>query len=530
MSEIGRNYAQGTSDKYYDPVSFDYGESYSNYVLCDPEPHAKLFLWPDAKVGDKITCRVTCKVYGLLAGVESPIGYLRIECEGNVTGSTYGYIYFTFCKLSTANELSCEQEFESTMMITSDMLLNDFFTCRLYSTRAKKGTVTMKELKIEKGSTATPWVPAPEDLAANPETPVIVEPKPLDWGATMQQTFEYYTVDPNTWLDKDRLLTITKSSIERDSDAETLGSATIEATESFGECYVRTYLVTVQNGIREKHPLGTHLIQTPSTSYDGLVKKITMDAYTPLLELKENPPPLGYSILKNANVMNNAYVIARENMRGPVVPTSSSETLYDNFVANTDDTWLSFLTDLITNDKKHLDIDEMGRVLFAPDQELESLQPVWTYTDDNSSILYPDISMDHDLYGIPNVVEVIYSNNGENRIVTVKNEDENSPTSIVNRGREILYRDTNPNFQGTPTNAQLEVYAKDLLKSLSTVEYAITYSHGYCPVRLGDCVRLNYKRANMYNIKAKVIKQSIDCSPGCKVTETAKFTTKLWAG
>lgn len=371
---------------------------------------------------------------------------------------------------------------------------------------------------------------ATEDLKATSENSTIVDANSIDWSATMQQTFEYYVVDPNTWLDKDRLLTVMKSSIERDSDAETLGSASIEATESFGECYIRIYLVTVQNGIRKKHPLGTYLVQTPSTTYDGLIKKITMDAYTPLLELKENPPPLGYSILKNTNIMDNAYVIARENMRGPVVSASSSETLYDDFVANTDDTWLSFLIDLIANDKKHLDLDEMGRVLFAPDQELESLQPVWTYTDDNSSILYPDISMDHDLYGIPNVIEVVYSNNGENRIVTVKNEDENSPTSTINRGREILYRDTSPNFQGTPTNAQLESYAKDLLKSLSTVEYTITYSHGYCPVRLGDCVRLNYKRANICNIKAMVIKQSIDCTPGCKVTETAKFTTKLWEG
>ena len=51
----------------------------------------------------------------------------------------------------------------------------------------------------------------------------------------------------------------------------------------------------------------------------------------------------------------------------------------------------------------------MGRILFAPEQDVSSLQPIWTYNDDNSSILYSDISVDHDLYGIPNVVEVVYS-------------------------------------------------------------------------------------------------------------------------
>ena len=147
-----------------------------------------------------------------------------------------------------------------------------------------------------------------------------------DWGASMQQTFEYYTVDPGTWRDDQRITTVTKSTVDRDSDSETLGSASIEATESLGECYVRIYLITIQNGKREKHPLGTFLVQTPSTSFDGKVKKITMDAYTPLLELKENPPPLGYSILKKANDMDNAYIICREQMRAPVVRTTNSET------------------------------------------------------------------------------------------------------------------------------------------------------------------------------------------------------------
>lgn len=67
-----------------------------------------------------------------------------------------------------------------------------------------------------------------------------------------------------------------------------------------------------------------------------------------------------------------------------------------------------------------------------------------------------------------------------------------------------------------------------LLKSLSTVEYTITYTHGYCQTRLGDCVRLNYKAAGLTDVKAKVISQSITCESGCPVEETAKYTKNLW--
>ena len=350
----------------------------------------------------------------------------------------------------------------------------------------------------------------------------------IDWTKSMQQTFEYYQVNPLTWKDEKKLDMVKSCTINRDSEAETLGSASIDVDEMVGESYVRAYLIASQNGETEKRPLGTILIQTPSSSFDGKVRTVSVDAYTPLLELKENPPPIGYSLLKNENIMSSAYKICRDNMRAPVVETESTDTLSFDFVANTDDTWITFVNDLIANAKYKLDLDEMGRVLFAPEQDTESMQPVYTYTDDNSSILYPDIDIDHDIYGIPNVVEVVYSNGEDNFYARVVNDDPNSPTSTVNRGRVITYRDTDPSLVGNSTENQIQEYAEKLLKSLSSLEYTVSYSHGYCPVRVGDCVRLNYTRAGLKDVKARVISQSIKCEAGCQVSETAVFTVKLW--
>ena len=349
-----------------------------------------------------------------------------------------------------------------------------------------------------------------------------------EWSKSMQQTFEYYTVDPGTWKDVRKLDTIKSCSISWDSGTDTLGSATIDATDTLGECYIRVYLVTIQNGLKERHPLGTFLIQTPSSSFDGKVRTVSMDAYTPLIELKEKCPPLGYSVLKNTNVMDTAYQLTSENLRAPVIQTKNQIILHYDFVSETDDTWVTFISDLLLNANYSFSLDEMGRVLFAPDQDTASLQPVKTFDDSNSSILYPEISMDHDLYGLPNVVEVIYSNGSESYYATAVNDDENSPISTVNRGRVIKYRETKPSFSGEPTQEQVDEYAKQLLRSLSSIEYTVSYTHGYCGVRLGDCVRLNYKRAGITNVKARIISQSIKCEPGCPVTEKAVFTTKLW--
>lgn len=349
-----------------------------------------------------------------------------------------------------------------------------------------------------------------------------------DWLSSMQQTFEYYIVDPKTWKDIELIDTVKSSTIQRDAEAETLGSATIDMTESVGESYIRIYLITIQNGLRERHPLGTFLVQTPSLNFNGRLQNISVDAYTPLIELKESPPPLGYSILKNSNVMDFAYRLARERARAPVVKTECNTLLGMNFTASTDDTWLTFLSDLIANAKYNFALDEMGRILLSPYQDTASLQPVWTYNDDNSSILYPEISVDRDLYGIPNVVEVIHSNGAGYYFVRAINDDPNSVTSTVSRGREIIHRVNNPDLVGKPTESQVKDYANQLLRELSVLEYTVTYTHGYCPVRLGDCVRLNYARAGITNIKAKVISQTIKCEPGCPVTEKAVFTTRLW--
>jgi hypothetical protein len=350
----------------------------------------------------------------------------------------------------------------------------------------------------------------------------------IDWLKSMNQTFEYYVVDPGTWKDSKKLDTVKSCTITRDAEAETLGSATIDVTDLIEESYIRVYLVAVQNGVTSRYSLGTFLVQTPSSSFDGKKRDSSLDAYTPLIELKENPPPLGYSILKNENILDNAYLLCREHVRAPVVKTSSDDKLYNDFIANTDDTWMSFLNDLLANAKYYFDLDEMGRVLFAPKQDTASLQPVWEFNDDTSSILYSDLSMEHDYYGIPNIVEVVYSKGNDFYYAKVVNDDENSPTSTVNRGREILHRVNNPGFAGEPTKKQIEEYARQTLKTLSAVEYTITYTHGYCPVRVGDCVRLNYSRAGVNGVKARVISQSIKCESGCPVTEKAVFTMKLW--
>lgn len=354
----------------------------------------------------------------------------------------------------------------------------------------------------------------------------------IDWTKSMKQTYEFYKVDPSTWKDSELLEYIEGCTIDYDSSNATLGSASIDCTNAMDEGYVRIYLIAEQNteqGIEtQKVALGTVLVQTPSIGFDGKKTNITMDAYTPLIELKGKMPPIGYTVLKGVLVMDTAFKLCRENLRAPVVRPNNSETLFQDFVANTDDNWLSFLIDFMSNAKYQFALDGNGQILFEPIQDMASLRPVWEYNDGNSSILYPEIEDERDLYNVPNVVEVIYSTSSRSLYSRIVNNDPNSPISTVNRGREVIHRVYNPSLQYMPTQDYLDSYAKQLLRDMSCLEHTITYTHGYCPVRVGDCVTLNYERAGMKNIHAKVISQSISCTTGCPVQETAAYTTQLW--
>ena len=251
----------------------------------------------------------------------------------------------------------------------------------------------------------------------------------INWSESMSQRFEYYEVDPNTWKDKRLIEGIVSTNINKDDESSTLETADIEIIDTLGECYIRIYLIATQGKVTEKIPLGTYLVQTPSSNFDGKVKNVSMTAYSPLIELKENPVPLGYTLLKNENIMENAYQIAKTNCRAPVVQTSSDKVLTENFVANTEDTYIDYLSDLIAQAKYKFDLDELGQILFSPIQKFETLQPVYTFNDDNSSILLPEVSLKHDIYGIPNVVEVVCTVNNEIYTSVVKNEDPNQQNS-----------------------------------------------------------------------------------------------------
>lgn len=355
----------------------------------------------------------------------------------------------------------------------------------------------------------------------------------IDWTMSMQQWYEFYTVNPVSWSDVALIDTVTSADISTDLNTATITSASFSFGNLSGEFYIRAYICGAQGDEDiERYCLGTYLVQSPTFSYDGYYNTITATAYSPLMELKENYPPIFYTLPKDSDVVKWAYQAIKENSRLLVEENDMESVIskYD-YVANSDDNWLDFITSVLNQNGLSYMISPEGRVRIYKEYNYARNPVKHIFKTDEKSILLPNISYNKDLYDIPNVVEVYVSTEKGYNVVRVLNNKSalESSTSIAARGREIVYRETSPSILGVPSDAEIENYAKRLLEAKSTILAEITFSHAYVPgLSVGDSIIIDYPDAGLNEQKCKIISQSMTLKEGLTVDTTATYEIKYW--
>lgn len=348
-----------------------------------------------------------------------------------------------------------------------------------------------------------------------------------DWSRGMTQTWTWCEVNPATWQDIRVLDTVVSASIKRDADAELRESASLVVdSEMLDEIYVRAYLDVEQDDKSERICVGTFLCQTPTLKSDGRTSELTVEAYSPLLELRDDIPPFGYTV--TGNIPARIKEIVERASHAPFTGYGTTN-LPNAVVANEDDTWLSYARAIAAYANCDVTCDETGRVSMVPFVSKASLMERWVFDDSNSSITLPNTEETFDWYGLPNVCEVVWSEDTGCVFGRAENSNRRSLISTAARGRRVVLRVTNPDeLKEGCTQAQANNLARKMLEDASVVERTFVISHGFCPVRIGDCVRINLASHGI-NTLAQVKSQEIDCTTGATIRSVCVSTERMWS-
>lgn len=350
----------------------------------------------------------------------------------------------------------------------------------------------------------------------------------MDWTSSLRIDWRYTLVDPDTWVDIEEIPFVRSCSLTWDRDSDLLVSGSFEIDGYIGdEPYVRVWCDAVQGDLAERHAVATVLCQTAKGSTEGTVRTAEAEAYSPLLELSDDKPPVGWSVSGSAD---DAIAIICSHMRAPYVPYESGVTLASAIVATEDENWLNMLWAVCDEAGLELWVDGMGRLVFGMATEPWSLQPVQTISDtDPRGILFAEREVETDLFGIPNHFEAIRSDTGEWVKGDAWNDDPASISSTVRRGRVITHRETNPD--GLPSGSSQLVadeYARKRLREESVITRTYTLSIGYLPLRLGDAIRFSDSKLEVEEV-VMVNGMELTCDVKARLDLTATSTEELWS-
>ncbi len=153
----GKNLARGTSDSWQGA----YGNEFSG--ITNFTKHVADVYLDDLNVGDKVTVQIIYQYNGVTATNAK----CWLQGAGDVTGWNGGNFYGTPTTINMTTDSNLKNgSFKYTFDITSDMKKNRYWSVAWRFDNVNKGAwFQWLKFKVERGSVATPWSPAPEDLA-----------------------------------------------------------------------------------------------------------------------------------------------------------------------------------------------------------------------------------------------------------------------------------------------------------------------------------------------------------------------------
>lgn len=331
----------------------------------------------------------------------------------------------------------------------------------------------------------------------------------MDWSKGFSARYYMTVVNTTTWSDLEKI-DITDGSINRtESGLRQSANVTCVKYDRTLERWIRIWLDARQGGESYHGALFTGIACSPTREIEGRRETNSLECYSVLKPAEDALLPRGWytpSGINGAELIKT--LLQSGGVPAPIYISDNSPNLNYSIIAEDGETYLSMIEYILSAINWRIIISGNGAVYISP--KADSLSGSFSALENDS--IEPSLRIDNDWFSCPNVFRAIL--NDEVSVAT--DEDENSPLSIVNRGREIWMEEKDCNLND---GESLEIYARRRLQEEQSAYYTISYTRRFDPdIYVSDLVRLNYPEQDISGV-FYVTSQSINLGYGASVSE-----------
>lgn len=328
----------------------------------------------------------------------------------------------------------------------------------------------------------------------------------IDYSNGITATYYASKIDPQTWSDAGEI-SILAGTITKNAGSDLVESADITVTEDIGtEEWMRVYMIAEQGGAKERVPLFTGIVSSPTRSIDGNQETRKLDCYSVLKVAQDILLPVGW--FAPARTSGGELIrLLLSDLPCPIELDEGSPTIISSFVAGAKDTKLSIAQEIAKAINWQIKINGDGSVRICP----KPLTISGTFDNIENDIIETSLTDSTDIFDVPNVLRV--TSGGAS--ATARDDAPDSVYSTVNRGREVWDQEDAKLAAGET----LGEYAVRRLKELQNPSRSIDYTRRFQPdIDVNDLVSIIYPKQKIGDV-FRVVSQTISLSHGCRVKE-----------
>ena len=328
----------------------------------------------------------------------------------------------------------------------------------------------------------------------------------INYSNGISATYYAARVNPQTWADAGEI-SIISGNITKKAGSDLVESADITVSEDIGtEAWIRVYMIAEQGGAKERVPLFTGIVSSPSRNIKGAQETRKLDCYSVLKVAADILLPIGWFAPARTNG-GELIRILLSDLPCPVEVDEGSPNIISSFVAGNNDSKLSVAQEIAEAINWQIKVRGDGSVRICP----KPLTISGTFDNIENDIIETSVTDNRDIFSVPNVLRVTLGGSA----ATARDDDPDSIYSTVNRGREIWAQEDAKLAAGE----SLGEFAVRRLKELQNPSRKLDYTRRFQPdVDVNDLVSIVYPKQSIGDV-FRVQSQTITLSHGAKVKE-----------